>query len=129
MIIDSSAIVSILLGEDDDSRMLAAIASATDRRMAAPSWLETALVFVRRTAGASRELLSDLIARWRIEIVPFDAEQAVAARDAYSRYGGRPARLNFGDCMAYALAKITGEPLLFKGNDFPQTDIISALPG
>lgn len=81
----------------------------------------------RRTLGTT-DALDNLIGSLRVETVPVDRQQALIAREAFRRYGkGRhPAGLNFGDCFSYALAKQTGEPLLYKGNNFNQTDTVSA---
>jgi ribonuclease VapC len=97
--------------------------------MSAVSVLETAIVVEARKGPAGGRELDLLLHRGRIDVVPFNAHQLELARDAYRRYGKghHPAALNFGDCCAYALAAASGEPLLFKGHDFPQTDIRSAL--
>ena len=83
-----------------------------------------------RHSPAARDRFQDLLDRLRLEIVPVDEELARIARIGNLKYGRghNPAGLNFGDCFSYALAKQTGEPLLFEGNDFSQTDIVSALP-
>lgn len=131
MIIDTSALIAILRAEDEASDMAVAIEKAEVRRISAANFLETAVVIdAGRDPVASRRFdeVVDL-AELRVEAVTF--EQARIARDAYRDFGkgsGHKAGLNFGDCFAYALAKITGESLLFKGNDFGQTDIIPALP-
>ena len=104
-----------------------ALARAGVRRMCAPNVLEVSLVLSRRKPG--NRSVQDVLTDCRIRIVPFEERLLSLAIDA-DRWCGRnphPAALNFGDCMAYALAKSTGEPLLFKGNDFAQTDILSAL--
>lgn len=93
--------------------------------MSVASLLETTMVVEGRVGSSGSFDLDALLATYEIELIPVDAEQAEAARVAWRRYGkgNHPARLNFGDCFSYALAKTTGEPLLFKGNDFSQTDI------
>ena len=121
MIVDTSALLAILFQEQDAEYFAAAIASAGSRRMSAASFLEAAInVDSAGDAGASA-----FLRRARIEIVPVTFEQAQIARQAYLDFGkGRhPAGLNFGDCFAYALVRESGEPLLFKGNDFDKTDI------
>jgi ribonuclease VapC len=125
MVIDSSAIIAILNGEPDAPLLTAVIANTPVRLMSAASWLESALVIEARYGEAGGRKLDQLLQRAQIKIEPVSIEQAEAARLAFRRYGkGRhPAGLNFGDCFAYALAKVLGEPLLFKGNDFSQTDI------
>jgi ribonuclease VapC len=128
--IDSSALVAILKDEDDALLFAEAIGAEDYVIVSAVTCLEASMVL----AGGSLDEtawgpLDALIARARIEIVPFDAEQANLARAAFLKYGkGRhPASLNFGDCAAYALAKSKGAPLLYKGADFAKTDIVSAL--
>jgi ribonuclease VapC len=128
MIIDSSALVAILLEEPEVLRLTTAIAETSICRLPASCLLEASMILLaRRTEDGVRNL--DLyVARSRMEIAPFTESQARLARTAFERYGkGRhPAQLNFGDCMAYALAKETGEELLFKGTDFALTDIAVA---
>jgi ribonuclease VapC len=131
VIIDTSALIAILRAEHDASDMALAIERARVRKISAANYLETAVVIdASRDPIASRRFdgLVD-IAELRVEPVTHD--QARIARDAYRDFGkgsGHKASLNFGDCFAYALAKATGEPLLFKGNDFGHTDITPALP-
>jgi ribonuclease VapC len=127
MIIDTSALIAILRAEPDAARFARALASsAQPKQISAANYLEAAIVIDgARDAIASRRL-DDLIAKAGIVIAPVTAEHAVIARAAYRDFGkgsGHPAGLNFGDCFAYALAKATGETLLFKGDDFAQTDI------
>ena len=131
MIIDTSALIAILRAEDDARDMALAIEKAQVRRISAANLLETAVVIdASRDPVASRrfdELVE--VAELRVEAVTFD--QARIARDAYRDFGkgsGHQAGLNFGDCFAYALAKTTGEALLFKGNDFGHPDVTPALP-
>ncbi|MBK8293732.1 MAG: type II toxin-antitoxin system VapC family toxin [Solirubrobacterales bacterium] len=130
MIVDTSAIVAIVQGEPEAEEFAASLLAAEDPRISAANYLEAGLVV--DSAGdpvVSREL--DVVVKAaRISIQPFSAKQAVAARQAYKDFGkgsGHPAGLNFGDCFAYALASETGEPLLFKGDDFVHTDITSAV--
>jgi ribonuclease VapC len=124
VIVDSSALVAIMNGEPEEDEFKAALARH-HTRISAVTAFETAIVL-----GASRHhLLDELLADAELSVVAFDATQARLAREAYARYGrrtGSQAQLNFGDCMAYALAKVTGEPLLFKGDDFAHTDVTSA---
>ncbi|MCP5367539.1 MAG: type II toxin-antitoxin system VapC family toxin [Hyphomicrobiales bacterium] len=125
MVIDTSAIVAILNDEPDAERYRVAIARDRVRLMSAGNVLEAALVMERRH-GEEGVLMFDLLQmRAGIEAVPFLPDQLLAARDAFRRFGKgvHPAGLNFGDCFAYALARTSGEPLLFKGNDFAATDI------
>ena len=125
MIIDSSAICAILFGETDTKRYEDAIAEADVRRISAGNLLEAAFVVESRTGPLGGDQLDALIERAGIEVVPISAEQATIARRAWRRFGkGRHAAgLNLGDCLAYALAESTREPLLFKGDDFARTDI------
>lgn len=132
MIVDSSAIVAILKQEAEARTLFDAIAKAPSATMSAATFLETAIVIdSRRDPAVSREL-DDFCDRISLRFAPVDERQMRIARDAYRDFGrgsGHPARLNFGDCFAYALAKATGEPLLFKGTDFGHTDVTPALPG
>lgn len=125
MVLDTSALIAILSAEPEAETFAAAIASADHRLLSAASFLETAVVIETRHGPAGGQKLDELMQVAQLQIEPVTNEQAMAARSAYRLYGkGRhPAGLNFGDCFAYALAKISGEPLLFKGNDFSQTDI------
>jgi ribonuclease VapC len=129
MIIDTSAIVAILRGEPDAIVYARTIETAAVRRVSAVNFVETAVVIDgSRDAVASRRF-DEFVATAKLVIDPVTAEQAQIAREAYRDFGkgsGHPARLNFGDCFAYALAKATGEPLLYKGDDFAHTDVKSA---
>lgn len=129
MIIDTSALVGILDQEAEAERFARAIIAAPERMLSAANLVETGIVVqVRRGDEATRDL-DLLLAKLKIDIIPVSARQAELARKAFRRFGrGRhPARLNFGDCFAYALAKDCSAPLLFKGNDFARTDIAVAL--
>ena len=128
MIVDSSAVVVILGKEPEALRLVTAIADSYVCRLPASCFLETSMLILGRDGEDGLRDLDLLIARSRIEIAPFTEAQAWLAREAFKRYGkGRhPAKLNFGDCMSYALAKETGEELLFKGTDFALTDIAVA---
>jgi ribonuclease VapC len=130
IVVDSSALVAIMRGEPETERFLETIAAADALLLSAVNYLETSMVL----AGPKGETavwrpLDALLARANIEVAAFDREQAQAARLAFLRFGkGRhPAALNFGDCAAYALAKARRAPLLFKGEDFPKTDIAPAI--
>lgn len=132
MIIDTSVIIAILKAEDGYSDYNNMITDrANKNKISAASYVEAAIVSDRSQELADSNLLDGLIESASIEIVPFTAAQSRIARAAYRQYGkgsGHPAQLNFGDCFAYALAKDSGEALLFKGTDFSHTDIVSALP-
>lgn len=126
MIVDSSAILAILLGEPERPAFEEAIAGAPVPRMSAASYLEAGIVIDAKGNPILSRMLDALLAGADIAIAPVTAEQAVIAREAYRDFGrgsGHPAGLNFGDCFSYALAKASGEPLLFKGEDFIHTDV------
>jgi ribonuclease VapC len=125
MIVDASAVLAILLGEPEPDDFTLAIGHAVEPRMSAVSYLEAAIRVDLLNSPAASAALDDLLARLRIAIAPVTAEQARLARDAYQRFGKsfHPAALNLGDCFSYALSRAEGEPLLFKGNDFIQTDV------
>jgi ribonuclease VapC len=129
MILDTSAMMAILLDEAERALFIRRIEAEPRVRASAASVLEVSMVLEARFGGASEGILDLFLHRAGVEIVPFDQDQLAVARTAFRRFGkGRhPAGLNFGDCFAYALARFMDEPLLFKGNDFPRTDIASAL--
>jgi len=128
MIVDTSAIIAILQVESDAIWFAERLAAAPNPRMSAATYVELVTVCDRRIGTAAVGKAERLLQRSNIDFVPFTVEQARWARHARLTYGvGRhPANLNLGDCFAYALAKETGEPLLFKGNDFAHTDVIAA---
>lgn len=129
MIVDSSAMLAVLLEEPEGHRLDVVILNCANPSMSSGSFLETSMILEsRRGIEGGRDLDMQTI-RFSIRIIPFTESQAKLARDAFRRYGkGRhAAQLNFGDCMSYALAKETGEELLFKGTDFSQTDIAVAV--
>lgn len=125
MVLDTSALIAILSGEPEQEAFIHAIERADVRLLSAATLLEASIVIEARYGAAGAHHLDRLLERADVEIVPVDGEQASAARSAWQRFGkGRhPAALNFGDCFPYALAVTRGEPLLFKGNDFSQTDV------
>jgi ribonuclease VapC len=126
MIVDTSALIAILRDEPEARACASAIESSAIRRVSAANFVETALIIdASRDPVASRRF-DDLIREAQIIVEPVTEAQARIAREAYRDFGkgsGHPAKLNFGDCFAYALAKVTAEPLLFKGDDFARTDI------
>ena len=130
MIIDTSALIAILRDEPEATSCARAIANALTRRISAANFLEAAIVIdASRDPIASRRF-DDLCHEARLIVEPVTEAQARIAREAYRDFGkgsGHPAGLNFGDCFAYALAKATAEPLLFKGQDFGHTDVMPAL--
>lgn len=130
MIVDTSALVAIFLGESDAMSYAHAIEAAARPRISAATYLEIGILADTKGNPVASRRLDDFISEARLTIEPFTEQQARIARDAYRDFGegsGHPAKLNFGDCFAYALAKTAREPLLFKGNDFSHTDIASAL--
>jgi ribonuclease VapC len=124
MIIDSSAITAILLGEPEAKAFNAKIVAAGNCSISVASLLEVTMVIESRKGDDGRQQITELLSRGKIKVIPVDLEQGEIARDAFRRFGkGRHAAgLNFGDCFSYALAMSTGEPLLFKGTDFHKTD-------
>jgi ribonuclease VapC len=129
MIVDTSALIAILFEEPEGHLFDVAILNTEDSRISSASYLEAAMVLLARRGADGVRALDLLILRSGIEIVSFTESHARLARFAFEHYGkGRhPAKLNFGDCIAYALAKETGEELLFKGTDFALTDIAVAV--
>jgi ribonuclease VapC len=129
VIVDTSAVVAILYLEPEAPVFRRAFERAATRRMSAANFVEAAIVVDRARDPVASRRFDDLVREANLEIAPVTAEQARIAREAYRDFGrgsGHPAALNFGDCFAYALAKATGEPLLFKGDDFTHTDVRSA---
>lgn len=130
MIVDSSAIASIVRKEPGWETYFSAIETADAVRLSAAGYLEIAIVVDSRRDPLAARRLDDFMESAAIVIEPVTERQARIAREAYRDYGrgsGHPAGLNFGDCFAYALARDLGEPLLYKGADFAQTDVRSAL--
>jgi ribonuclease VapC len=125
MVLDTSAILALLLDEPEAEDFRAAVADDATRLVSAATLLETALVIEARKGEPGGRELDALIQKAEVVIVPVDAEHLSEARRAYRRFGrGRHAAgLNFGDLFAYALARTSGEPLLFKGDDFSRTDV------
>lgn len=129
MIIDTSALLAVTFDEPDSAGFAAALGAAPRLQISAATWLEAHIVVHQRKQPLVSARFDELLERLRPEVVPVSQDHASAAWRAYQRFGrgNHPARLNYGDCFAYALAKVTGEPLLFKGTDFSQTDITPAL--
>ena len=130
MIVDTSAIVAILRNEPDAAQFAEAIDAAKIRRVSAVNLVEAAVVIDGSRDPVATRKFDEFIREAALKIEVVDAEQARIAREAYRDFGkrsGHPAGLNFGDCFAYALAKATNEPILFKGRDFTHTDLTSAL--
>ena len=130
MILDTSAVVGILNRERDAETLEDALVSARNRRMSAATLVELFVVIDGKRDPVRSARLDELLQRSDVEIIDVTTEQAHIARRAYRDFGkgsGHPARLNFGDCFSYALAKVTDEPLLFKGDDFGHTDLKPAI--
>lgn len=129
MIVDTSALMAILLGEPEAQQFVEVMSAASSCSISAGNWIELTAVCVRRGYDLDAEI-EVLLAATKAQIVPVSLEQARIGESAYRAFGigsGHAARLNFGDCFAYALARESGEPLLYKGDDFAQTDVVSAL--
>lgn len=128
MVVDTSALVAVLFGEPERDPFIALLADADDPLISAATLVETSIVMQARTGDEGVADLDELLAAAAVRCVAVDGAQAHAARDAFARFGkGRaPAGLNFGDCFAYALARVADRPLLFKGSDFSQTDVTPA---
>ena len=129
MIVDSSALLAILYREPDAARFEQVIATTANCRMSVANALEASMVVEGRGGIEAGDELDAFLQSAGIELAPVTEEHLVAARRAWRHFGkgNHAAALNFGDCFAYALAEATGEPLLFKGDDFSRTDIPSAL--
>lgn len=128
MVLDTSALLAILGDEPERRAFNEAIEAADSRLMSAASFVEISIVIESRHGSEGLRDLDHFLSRAAIELVPVDAEQAQVARLAFSRFGkGRhPAGLNYGDCFSYALSMVSGEPLLYKGEDFSRTDVVPA---
>ena len=125
MIVDTSALLAVLFDEPDAMLYARTIAEAPNCRMSVANFMEAAFVVERRAGISGGHELDLLLEAAAIELEPVTVEQARAARRAWRRFGkgNHPAGMNFGDCFAYALSEITGEPLLYKGDDFALTDV------
>lgn len=130
MVIDSSALVAILLKEPERDALLGAVQVAETRLVSTVTALEAGMVLESRLGPRAGAALDLLLHDTKVEMAPFDQEQSDVARRAWRRFGkgNHPAALNFGDCCVYALAKISGEPILCTGSDFCQTDIPTVTP-
>jgi len=128
-VVDTSAIVAVLWSEPEADVFWHLLHGAAPARMSVGTYLEARLV-VEGRRGGMEGVVDELVATLAITLEPVTLEQGRIAADANRRFGrgsGHPARVNFGDCFSYALAKATGEPLLFKGDDFGHTDVAAAL--
>jgi len=126
MIVDSSALVAIALREPDYEVLIAALGAAPNVAIGAPTLVETAIVLSARLRQDARGQIARLVQEVGIEVIPFTTAHFGVAMEAWLQFGrGRhAAKLNFGDCLTYAIAKTTGRPLLCVGNDFPRTDLV-----
>lgn len=127
MIVDTSALIAIVVREDGWEPLVDALERSRRTRISVMTLLELRIVLA---AGLTRgDLAEELLRRYRIEPIDFTVEQSAEAAQAHQKYGrgNHAAGLNFGDCAAYATAKLAGESLLYVGNDFAQTDVVSAL--
>ena len=130
MVIDTSALLAILLDEPERRAFNEAIEAADSRGLSVATFVELSIVLESRFGAEGLRDLDLFVAQAGIDLVAVDLEQAQVARRGFSRFGrGRhPAGLNYGDCFAYALAVVRGEPLLFKGEDFSRTDVVPFVP-
>jgi len=133
MIVDTSAIVAILLGEPDAASLITLIYQDPEPKMSAASLVELHIVAARPDRYLAHRSVDELISKLRIIIAPVTEAQsrvAITCHDRFGRWSGNRAKLNFGDCFSYALSVATGEPLLFVGEDFTHTDISAVrIPG
>lgn len=126
MILDTSAVVGVLLRDPEEEALRYAMADDPDAlHIGAPTLVETSMVMLGRAGKPGRLLLAEFMNEWKLNVLTFGEAHWRIAQNAFSAYGGgrHPARLNFGDCMSYAVARVSGEPLLCVGDDFPQTDL------
>lgn len=131
MIVDTSALVALVFAEDSALRIHTALVDSPTNRMSAASYVELGVVADARLGAEDRRKVDRLLVTYGITVEPLTVEQAFVAREAYRDFGrgsGHRAKLNYGDTFTYALASVTGEPLLFVGDDFIHTDVTPALP-
>jgi ribonuclease VapC len=128
LILDSSAVVSMIIEEPGHERLLDVTADAAEVAIWAPTLVEVEMVMIGRSGLPGRSLVAQFLERNDVEVIAFDEAQRRAAADAFIRYGkGRhQAALNYGDCMTYATASVADHPLLFTGDDFAKTDLAAA---
>ena len=128
MIVDSSAVVAVLKREPLQEEMATKLANADVVAIGAPTLFETDMVTIGALGKRGRAVIAQFLESFEVEVIPFGDNHWQVAAEAFMRFGkGRdPAGLNYGDCMTYATAKVAGEPLLYIGNDFAQTDIEAA---
>jgi ribonuclease VapC len=127
IVVDTSALYAIAFEEPEAAAFVQAILTAERAVIGAPTAFELQLVTVKRAGAGYLPVIQALLATAPIEIIAWSPDLVTVATDALRRFGGRPASLNYGDCMAYALAKSLNAPLLYKGGDFAATDVRSAI--
>jgi len=131
MILDTSAVMAVVLDEPGAERVLDAIVSAPAVKMSAATLVELRAVIHRRLQPQDVRRVERLLSVWQVQVVPLDEEQADEASRAYRDFGrgsGHPAGLDLGDCFTYGLAAVAGEPLAYVGQDFVHTDVVAAVP-
>lgn len=131
MIVDTSAIIAVLLREPSRDALMDALQLTEPASTSVATVLEISIVLQRKRTGISDEVVDRFLSSLHVEIVPVAMDHVRIARAAYREFGrgsGHPAQLNFGDCFSYALARSRNEPLLFTGNDFLHTDLVPVLP-
>jgi ribonuclease VapC len=128
VILDSSAVVAVLLGEPGHKALAAKLADVDTVAIGAPTLFETGMVMIGFMGEPGRSLTAQFLEGFEVEVIPFGDFHWRVAVEAFSRFGkGRHrAALNYGDCMTYATARVVDKPLLYIGNDFTQTDIVAA---
>jgi ribonuclease VapC len=128
-VLDTSAVVSMIVGEAGNGRLFGALAVAAGVAIGTPALLEAAMVLIGNEGEAGRVTLDQFLRDYEVASIPFDDHHRVVAVDAFVRFGKgqHPARLNYGDCMTYATARVADAPLLFVGQDFAKTDLTPAL--
>lgn len=128
LVLDTSTIVAILLMEPGHERLMARLDQTREVLVGAPTVLEAGMVLSSRLRQDARPLIQILLRQLRARIIPFDEDHASAATGAFLRFvrGRHAAALNLGDCMSYAVASLSGDPLLYIGDDFTKTDITPA---
>ncbi len=128
VVLDSSVLLAVLLGENPVTDFAVTLNSAKELLVGAPTLAEAGIVLQSRQGTAGVAALLSLLERWTVRVVPFTAAHALEAMEAYRRYGKgqHRAALNLGDCNSYAVAKLAGARLLYKGDDFEQTDLGAA---
>ncbi len=129
MILDSSPVIAVLGGEIGVARLESSMERAEKLSIGAPTVFETTMVAIGRFGERGNELVDAFLTEWGVDVLPFEARHWRVASAAFARYGkGRrhPARLNYGDCMTYAIARLAARPLLFTGADFAHTDLAVA---